>query len=512
MDRFWVGGSGTWSSTNTTNWASVSGGAGGASVPVYTDDVFLDANSGAATITVENGAAYTKSLDCTGFTGTLTPSLGSVALFIYGGLTLSAGMTIGTTPNPFTWWIRGTGNITTAGHTLYEVIITGTGITATLQDTLTLNYRLTLLEGTFDANDQDINIPAFITYGSNTRALTMGSGTWTCTGVGLAWNISTTTNLTITPETSTIKYTNNSATSKHFIGGGKTYYNLWIATADTGITTIVGSNTFNDIKADAGRTLYLAAGTTQTCATITMTGTPSDRITLQSDSAGSTATLAVTTPTMERVDCKDIIGTTGTFLDYSGFDDGNNTGIRFLFKDPANLYSSDDVYATCDAASGVIGMKISKDNGSNWSAAKEKTFVAGEATQTYGSPTDNWGIPLVGSDMDDGNFKVRIYCGTETGTYSDYKTFGFSITAGLAINGIEITMEAKWDGALTSLDEIQVNVYYGTSVVTVQAGAQAYASDARKNGEGAGSGTGALVFYDGAGNWVNSVDGTVAAA
>jgi hypothetical protein len=32
-DRYWVGGTGTWSSTNTANWSTSSGGAGGASVP-----------------------------------------------------------------------------------------------------------------------------------------------------------------------------------------------------------------------------------------------------------------------------------------------------------------------------------------------------------------------------------------------------------------------------------------------------------------------------------------------
>lgn len=52
-NRFWVGGSGTWDDTSTTNWSATSGGAGGASAPVAADDVFYDANSGtAATVTV----------------------------------------------------------------------------------------------------------------------------------------------------------------------------------------------------------------------------------------------------------------------------------------------------------------------------------------------------------------------------------------------------------------------------------------------------------------------------
>lgn len=44
-DRYWVGGSGTWNTTNTANWSDTSGGTGGASVPTGVDDVFFDAAS-----------------------------------------------------------------------------------------------------------------------------------------------------------------------------------------------------------------------------------------------------------------------------------------------------------------------------------------------------------------------------------------------------------------------------------------------------------------------------------
>ena len=40
--RFWVGGTNTWDSTNTANWSTTSGGAGGASVPGAADDVTID--------------------------------------------------------------------------------------------------------------------------------------------------------------------------------------------------------------------------------------------------------------------------------------------------------------------------------------------------------------------------------------------------------------------------------------------------------------------------------------
>lgn len=59
-DRYWVGGSGYWNSTNTTNWSTTSGGSGGASVPTSTDAVYIDTNSGVGTVTIgtSGGGAY----------------------------------------------------------------------------------------------------------------------------------------------------------------------------------------------------------------------------------------------------------------------------------------------------------------------------------------------------------------------------------------------------------------------------------------------------------------------
>lgn len=53
-DRYWVGGNGSWTSSNTTNWSTISGGAGGATVPGENDVAWFDANSffGNTSITV----------------------------------------------------------------------------------------------------------------------------------------------------------------------------------------------------------------------------------------------------------------------------------------------------------------------------------------------------------------------------------------------------------------------------------------------------------------------------
>ena len=73
--RYWVGGSGVWSNTNTANWAYTSGGPGGAHAPKTVNDVFFDANSGGGVVQIPfgqvSGTVYFHDLDCNGFTGEL---------------------------------------------------------------------------------------------------------------------------------------------------------------------------------------------------------------------------------------------------------------------------------------------------------------------------------------------------------------------------------------------------------------------------------------------------------
>ena len=75
-DRYWVGGTGTWSSTNTANWSASSGGATGASVPTASDNVFFDVNSnvgtGAFTCTMANTPRVCNDFTASGLDGTMT--------------------------------------------------------------------------------------------------------------------------------------------------------------------------------------------------------------------------------------------------------------------------------------------------------------------------------------------------------------------------------------------------------------------------------------------------------
>jgi len=68
--RYWVGGSGTWDTTSTTNWSTTTGGAGGASAPTSADSAVINADSGAGTITLGENITVIL-VNMTGYAGTL---------------------------------------------------------------------------------------------------------------------------------------------------------------------------------------------------------------------------------------------------------------------------------------------------------------------------------------------------------------------------------------------------------------------------------------------------------
>jgi len=110
-DRYWVGGTANWDGTAGTKWATTSGGAGGASVPTSADDVFFT-NLSTGTCTISSGNTGAKSINCTGFTGTIA---GSTAITVSGSVTLVAGMTF---TYSGTMTLNGTGTLTSAGKTV----------------------------------------------------------------------------------------------------------------------------------------------------------------------------------------------------------------------------------------------------------------------------------------------------------------------------------------------------------------------------------------------------------
>jgi hypothetical protein len=118
------------------------------------------------------------------------------------------------------------------------------------------------------------------------------------------------------------------------LGAGQTYYNFWNATSGAYGIKISGTNTFNDFKIDAGRTVKFTNSTTQTVTTFTASGTAGNLITLRNSSSTTKATLAKAGGGVIDVDYLDIDYIIGSpedtwYVGENSVDGGNNTNIYF---------------------------------------------------------------------------------------------------------------------------------------------------------------------------------------
>jgi hypothetical protein len=141
---YWVGGSGTWDSTTTTNWAASSGGAGNAGVPSFGDNVVFDANSnsGTSSFTVTAVDPYCQDLTIGSLDGAMTLSGGEFT--ITGDVTLPATNFSFSGSSSITYYLATkNASITTNGVSIpagyFLIIDEFVGYTLTLNDNLTLS-------------------------------------------------------------------------------------------------------------------------------------------------------------------------------------------------------------------------------------------------------------------------------------------------------------------------------------------------------------------------------------
>jgi len=270
--RFWVGGTADWDGTAGSKWSLTTGGAGGASIPDSTTDVFFDGNSGTGTVTVAAGNTGCKRLcfiNQTTFSKFAGTFAGSAALDIYEQFISTTDIAAWTYTGTLTFKNTTSVGFDSSGVTfLGSVVIAPTGGSGAVSLTTPFvsTSTLTFTSGSFTTNNFDVTCSGFASQNINVRTLDMGSSTWTITGTGIAWNVNI-TNLVLTEGTSTIRFTNNSATDKTFNGGSGDYYNFENDTNGSGVLDIGGANTFNifDIaKTNNNRTVRFPGPSTQT--------------------------------------------------------------------------------------------------------------------------------------------------------------------------------------------------------------------------------------------------------
>lgn len=332
-NRYWVGGTASWDGTAGTKWAATSNGPGGETVPTAADDVFFDAFSGVGTVTIAAGNTGAKSINCTGFTGTIS---GTAAITVSGSITLAAAGLM-TYNHTGTVTISNTGTLTTAGNIFSGLTINGAGgITVTLGDALNIGARiLTVTQGTFNTANFNVTAGVLTSSGSIARTITLGSSIITLSGSGTALNFTTSTNLTFNADTSQITL-NSISTS--FAGGGQTFYNVSFTggTNTTNVTSISGANTFTNLTfASPGTAGYIpvtfAANQTIT-GTLTCAGaTALRRVFIASDTLGTARTLTVATLSANDCDFRDITlaGAASPASPTRAGNCGGNTNITF---------------------------------------------------------------------------------------------------------------------------------------------------------------------------------------
>ena len=295
-DRYWILGTGTWSSTNTVNWSASSGGAGGASVPTAADNVFFDANSNTGTnpftVTMANSPRVCNDFLASGLDGVMTLAGSKIGLTVSGSLTFPATNFIRTYDNPTTFNATTTGKtVTTNGISVPNPTFNGVGGGWTLGSALTASGFLTLTNGTFDTSSSGnyaVTSGSFASSNSNTRVINLNASTLSFTSISTMWDMGTSTNATLNAGTSTISATSN-ISPKTFIGGGLSY-----ATLDQGgstALTITGSNTFSNItntrKSVSATSILFTAGTTNTFTNWNASGESGRLLTIGSATAAS---------------------------------------------------------------------------------------------------------------------------------------------------------------------------------------------------------------------------------
>jgi hypothetical protein len=342
-DRYWVGGSGTWDATTTTNWSATTGGLGGASAPTSADNVIFNSLSNATLYTVTVGTTAVCADFTVGapLTGAVTFSLNATAFIsCYGSMALpatnctwtaTAGALIG-------FLATSTGNtITTNGVSVGATILNFSGVGGgwTLGSAVTSTALFQISGGSFATANFNITSNTFATATSNTKSVNLGSSTITLSSTGSV-TISG-TGLTFNAGTSQITCSNASPT---FAGGGLTFYNVTFSSTAIATASITGANTFNNLTYTAraaagfGQAVFDSGVTNTINGTLTLgSGTTGvARLWVRSNTVATAATLSVATlAAITDIDFRAITAA-GASSPWSGTRIGNclaNTNITF---------------------------------------------------------------------------------------------------------------------------------------------------------------------------------------
>lgn len=338
--RYWVGGTGNWSST--TRWSTSSGGGSGASVPRSHDNVVFDSLSNAtaytATIDAVTGGARCKSLTISGPASGNVTLAGTAALIIHDDITLPATGLTRTYTGAITLSGSTTGKtVTTNGVALSSSLtINGIGCAWDLGSALNIGANnLTVANGSLDLVTYNLTVNG-LSSTSGDRTIDFGSGTITINSVTFDLGTTETSRATLTIVAGTSQI-NVASSILDIYGNNQTFYNLSFTNTAPLSCAIYGQNTFNNLSfigATLGSVRVFELGADQTVSgTLTFSaGTDATRRTfVRSDTIGVTRTITAAAFSGTDVDFRDIT-MAGAAAPVSGTRLGDckgNSGITF---------------------------------------------------------------------------------------------------------------------------------------------------------------------------------------
>lgn len=449
-DRYWVGGTDNWSATAGSKWATTSGGAGGAAVPTAADDVYFDSNSGSVTVSIATNVVC-RSLNCTGFTGTLSHTTGNtlsigtstpgpgtpaVALKFVSGMAYSpsgdsaiiAFVSTSTTEQTIDWGTISTRNVTFNGAG-------GNWKFISAHTQITTSAVVTLTAGTLDTNGQTCSWGLFNSSNSNARVLTLGNSSIAITSNSTsAWNTSTTTSLTISSNTAVVTLgTSNSG----FLSGAADFNGMSVVFSGAGTQILnVGVCTFGNVTrtgtAAKSDTFAIYNNITIT-GTFTLNGNSSiNRLFVSSNAAGTQRTITAAATSFSNVDFQDIVGAGAGNWDVSAItggagDCGGNSGITFAASENCIATGTVNGSVNWSALSWSPRVPLAHDN-----AALNITFTSGTITMDLlriGANVDFSGMTYTSGTISMNQGTYRVY-----GSLTFKNGATFNVSGGSPIN------------------------------------------------------------------------------
>lgn len=208
----------------------------------------ISVTAGSASVILSTAAIM--DFNTTGSSGAITIP----AMTVYGNLIL-AGRTSLTSGGALTFAATSTGKTVNLNGLVFSTSFTFNGVGGewTLASATTCG-ALTLTNGSLITGNFSVTCTSFTSSNTNTRGLSLGSTTFSCSG---NWDTSTTTGLTFNAGTSVI---NMSSTTGTFNGGGLTYYNFQFTSTSVTSVIMYGTNSFFNFityaRGSAGLAIY----------------------------------------------------------------------------------------------------------------------------------------------------------------------------------------------------------------------------------------------------------------